>query len=573
MSKFFVLLIIIPIGSSLIPLPPGNVVHPTSGLAFRYLGQYAPADNIISFTVAIPLTQDMCYLLPLHTLHKIPQCGYDPNGSSSNDTTRHKRLVSELIAIGIGSAALTMSTINYAHVAQIQHDLETITRALTKLDSVAVELLHLQAGQLKLALALNHTQNALNRTINIINHHGIAIEHLGIFAKYLDNRLSTFIHSVESHFLHTSIADILANRLNLNFIHHRDLNKVAKHIALSTNVNFTTENLGPPLIELISRLLVQQTIHFLPKTSSNQTEGILGTLSISSFFADVKRRVTPFAVYELFSVPFYYYGKRIRLANLPKAIGIDYINFQLIQWTKSDFQTCNFNDMSVCRETPPIITKWNNTCLFQILNDSILSACRTEPYNEDIFYQQIGSQWIISTTRMQRCNFATAPTANTPQLIQNTGRTLSTVTLITIPSKTTLLCEQFHIPASPETSAPPVSLWDFSLVNFTYGEKFDMHDYLHNHTRWPKIPFISNELQEVIKFISQQSSPPSIVHVPSMPTLRDLHRHPIGILNITTLIIITLLFTILAVCFFIRRPRLPSVYFRVPTSTNVPTTT
>ncbi|CAF1301565.1 unnamed protein product [Adineta ricciae] len=570
MSKLFVLLIIIPIGSSLVPLPLGNVVHPTSGLAFRYLAQYAPADDIISFTMAIPLTQDMCYLLPLHTLHKIPQCGYDPSGLSSNDTTRRKRFISELVAIGMGSAALTMSTINYAQIAQIQHDIETITKALTKLDSVSAELLHLQTGQLKLALVLNHTQSALNRTTTIINHHGIAIEHLGIFAKYLDNRLSTFIHSVESHFLHTSITDILANKLNLNFIHHRDLNKVAKHIAMSTNVNFTTENLGPPLIELLSRLLVQQTIHFVPKTSSNQTESILGILSISSFFADTKRRVTPFAVYELFSVPFYYFGKRIRLANLPKAIGIDYANFQLIKWTESDFQACNFNDMSVCRETPPIITKWKNTCLHQILNDSILSACRTEPYNEDIFYQQIGSQWIISTTQMQRCNFATAHTVNTPHLIQNTGRTLSTVTLITIPPKTTLLCDQFNIPASPEASGPPVSLWDFSLVNFTYGEKFDMSDYLRNHTRWPKIPFISNELQAVINFISQRSSPPSIV--PTMPTLRDLHRHPIGILNIATLIIIISLLIILALCFFLRRHRLPSVYFRVPASTTVPTT-
>ncbi|CAF1107487.1 unnamed protein product [Adineta ricciae] len=287
---------------------------------------------------------------------------------------------------------------------------------------------------------------------------------------------------------------------------------------------------------------------------------------------DTKRRITPFAVYELFSVPFYYYGKRVRLANLPKAIGIDYTNFQLIKWSETDFQICNFNDMSVCRETPPIITKWSDTCLFQILNDSTLSSCRTEPYNDDIFYRQIGSQWIISTTRMQRCNLATAPTVNTPHLIQNTGRTLSTVTLITIPPKTTLLCDQFNIPASPDVSTQPVSLWDFSLTNFTYGEQFDMSDYLRNHTRWPKVPFISNELQEVIKFISQQPLP-SITPAQSMPSLRDLHRHPIGILNIATLSIIISLFIILALCFFLRRPRLPSVYFRIPTSTNLPTMT
>ncbi|CAF1167552.1 unnamed protein product [Adineta ricciae] len=262
-----------------------------------------------------------------------------------------------------------MSTANYAHLTQIEHDIEMITKALPKVDSMSTELPHFQAGELELAPTLNHTQSALNRTINLINHHRITVEHL-----------------VESHFLHTAITDILANRLNLNFIHHRDLNKVAKHIATATNVNFTAENLGPALIEFLSHLLIQQTIHFVPKTPSNQTESTLGTLSISSFFADTK--------YFLY--------------------------------------------------------------LF------------------------------------------TAQKINTPQPIQSTGRTLLSVTLITIPPKSTLLCDQFNIPASLEASNSLVTLWDFSLTNHTYGEKFDLTPYLQNDTRWSKMPFIPNELQEIL---------------------------------------------------------------------------
>jgi hypothetical protein len=570
MSNLIIFVVILPLCSPLVPLPRTNIIHSTSGLVLQYLAQYAPADNIISFTVAIPLTLDMCYLLPLHTLHKIPQCGYDPSGSTSNHTTRHKRLITELITIGIGAAAFTMLTLNQVHMSQIQHDINTITKSLPKLDSLSTELFHLQAGELKLALTLNHTQSALNRTINIMNHHSITIELLGIFARYLDNRLATFIHSVESHFLHSSISDILANRLNLHFIHHRDLNKVAHYIATSTNVNFTTNTTGPSLIDLISRLLVQQTIHFLPQTlSNNNTDSVLGTLSISSFFANTKRRLTPFAIYQLFPIPFFYFGNRVRLADLPVAIGIDSDNSHLIKWTESEFSTCNFNVMSVCRETPPIITRWNDTCLFQILNDSTLTACRTEPYKDSIFYRQLGQQWIISTRTVQRCNLATLPSADIPQIIQNTGRTLSPITLITVPPKTTLMCDQINIPAPPEDFGSQVTIWDFSLTNDSYGEKFDLTPYLYNHTRWPKSPYISNELQEVIKFISQKTSTSH-----SIPTLHDLHRYPIGIINITTLIIIIILLVIiLGLCFCMRRLRIPSVYLSVPTSSNTQPTT
>ena len=197
-----------------------------------------------------------------------------------------------------------MSTINYDRLIQIQHDMETTTKALTILDSVSAGFFLLQTWKLKLAISLNHTQNVLNRTINILNHHSIAIEHLGIFSRYPDNLLSTSLHSIESYFLHFPISHILANRLNLNFIHHHDLNNVAQYIATATNVNFITETTASPLIALISNLLIQQTIHFLPRPTSNDTgESILGTLSISSFFAATKRSLMPFSVYQLFSIP------------------------------------------------------------------------------------------------------------------------------------------------------------------------------------------------------------------------------------------------------------------------------
>jgi hypothetical protein len=79
-----------------------------------------------------------------------------------------------------------MATLNHVHMTQIQHDINTITKSLPTLDFFPAELSHLQAGELKLTLSLNHIQiSALNRTINIMNYRSITIENLGIVQKYL----------------------------------------------------------------------------------------------------------------------------------------------------------------------------------------------------------------------------------------------------------------------------------------------------------------------------------------------------------------------------------------------------
>ena len=40
----------------IISLPQSNVVDAASGLVFRYRSNYLPADNVVSFTVAFPMT-------------------------------------------------------------------------------------------------------------------------------------------------------------------------------------------------------------------------------------------------------------------------------------------------------------------------------------------------------------------------------------------------------------------------------------------------------------------------------------------------------------------------------------
>ena len=451
-----VIIIILPvfhtIQTQIIHLPHSDVVDASSGLVFWYLSTYSAADSVLSFTVAFPTTWDLCYLIPINAFRKIPSCNQLIT-DSVNNTLRHPRFLSQLISIGIGSAAFALFTHNSIQMLRLHHEIKIVQNSLQSLtnvaDSITTQLLHVQQGQLKLAQALNYTQVAFNQTIKLVNQHSIAlgqhataIEHLASLARLMDYKLNRFMHALETHFIESSLSDILSHKLNLRFIHHEDLPFVLDSIIRATNVSFNTNVTQLSLLQLVSRLLIQQHINFLPKSNTFLTQNsVIGTLYVSSVFVATTNINTTFSLYELLAIPYPYHGTRIRLTHIPHIVGLDFSQQRLITWTKNEANTCDFNAMSTCRETPPILTDWHDTCIFQILSHANLSSCRTELYREPLFIHRIGNQWAISTNNILYCHSASIG-SNTPFFqFHNTLRVIPPVALITISPGTTLLCD------------------------------------------------------------------------------------------------------------------------------------
>lgn len=178
------------------PLSRSNTLHPTSGLIFQYLSQYSPTDTIIPLAISIPPVREMCYLIPYH---------------------------------GLLSA---LNTITNAHTAQ---------------------LLHLQKGQLKLALMLNHTQNSLNQSIYAIQRQGTVLSQIGTYTQYLNTRITK--------------VDYITSRINVT-LHDK-----------ATNL---------PPIDLLNHLLIQKAVYFVPPPKQ-APPSVIGLWSISSFFAALNR--------------------------------------------------------------------------------------------------------------------------------------------------------------------------------------------------------------------------------------------------------------------------------------------
>ena len=88
---------------------------------------------------------------------------------------RPKRFISEIISIGIGTAAMGISTANMIRISNLKNEVKALTNSLRNMDQSLeihqAQMLHLQEGQLKLAEELNNTQIALNRTMEFVNEH------------------------------------------------------------------------------------------------------------------------------------------------------------------------------------------------------------------------------------------------------------------------------------------------------------------------------------------------------------------------------------------------------------------
>ena len=547
------LLIFLPLVSvSCLTLPRADIVHASTGLLMHYLSEYSPANRLVSFTVSIPMSKDMCYLLPLAVVRKLPFCITSRRSSTRRALSRPRRFIGDIVAIGIGSAALTLSTINSVQILNLQHEVRSLTGALSAMrdatNSHTAQIYHLSEGQLKLAHELNNTQAALNDTMALVNDHSAVLDRhyntirdLTLYAQYIDNKFASFVHSVETHFLHTAITDILANRLNLHFIHHTDLPTVLDFILSSVNVSFSAEATTVPLVDLVGRLLVQQHIDFAPRSPSDSTlpASVIGTLLISSFFAATTSDQASFSLYELLSIPFAHNNVRVRLADIPFVVGLDPVHGHLVKWTAVDSAVCDFRFMSTCRETPPILTQWNTSCLYQILHNISLDTCRTEFYADPTFIHRIGAHWAISTNSTTRCHSTSLSTTDYAVLLHNNVQILPPVALLSIPTNTTLICDSFSIPSLPPLSNLSLVILDSVILNASSTIFFDLYEPLSNATRWRKLPYIPEHFKSILDYLGDTPPPPRYLNAIIS------HLSPFTYLNIALLSLVFIILGIL----------------------------
>jgi hypothetical protein len=457
-----------------------TIAHLETGLFLDYVGLYTPSETIIHNSAIFPMTTATCHFLPLSAAESIPSCNVT--------TKRQKRLITDIVSLGMGVINLGISAANTIQITNLQEQVALVEKALTKFSQNmqihGAQLAKIQSNQIELAEELQVTQKAFNAMIPILNSHAEAINTFRTGMEQLHIQL-------QRSFLYQAITQIFHNDLTLNFFSPEDLHKVVYSVIQQGNLTFNSHHGSIPVVQIITKLLVRQQIDFIPRlqyATENPLE--IGRLVITNFFAVPQREHTSFLTYKLVAVPFFYKNQTIQLAEIPRYWAINPVNNTTMEWHDPQESGCDLQLMTSCRDTPPIQTMSQETCLDQIIGSLALSSCQTTPVHRLPFFlrQLRDNLWVTSSLESLHC--LRIPKTEYVNIRQQTWNmndqlVLPPVALVNITPGYTIACPGFTLVGHPIISSSPslVILYNNSLITNNISV-VDVYRHLKENTSW-----------------------------------------------------------------------------------------
>ncbi|CAF2173294.1 unnamed protein product [Rotaria magnacalcarata] len=429
-----------------------TIAHPETGLFLAYVGLYTPSEKIIHNSAIFPMTPDTCHFLPASAAENIP---------SYNITAkpRSKRFIDSVVSVGIRAASLALSVSNTIQIGNLQQQVALVENTLSKFSQTVkihgAQLAKLTLKHIELTEQLEITQEAIDEILPVLDKHSEAITTLKTGIEHLQFQLR---HS----FLYLAITQICNNELPRDFLSPEDIRKVVYNVIKLGNLAFNSYPGSLPVVQIITKLLVRQQIDFISKSQyiTNDPDEI-GRLVITSFFAVPRQEQIPFYVYKLLTVPFFHENETIELAQIPRYWAINSINNTTMEWHHPQEFWCDLRLMTSCRDTPPIRTISNDTCLNQIIERLPLSRCQTAPIPAaKYFVRQLRDNfWVTSSSESLHCvKIPSSEYLSTMQQTWNMNEEiiLPSVSLVNVTEGHTVACPGFTLvgrPVSPNTSS------------------------------------------------------------------------------------------------------------------------
>ncbi|CAF0919541.1 unnamed protein product [Adineta ricciae] len=491
-----------------------TIAHPKTGLFLDYVGQYIPPDEIVHTSAIFPMTTTTCHFLPLSAAKLISSC---------NITRRRTKRLIDPITLGTASISLALSVANSALIAKLFEQMAVVKNSISslsqKVELYGAQLVKITSRNIEIIEELHSTQKALNDIMPVLKSHSEAIHLLKMDLERLNVQ---FRHS----FLYSAISQIYRNELTLSFLSPDDMHKVVDHVIQQGNLTFNSHPESLPVVEIITKLLVQQHIDFIP-SSQYMSDGLDGTddpdeigrLIITSYFAVPKQAQALFHIYKLVTIPFYYADEVIELVQIPRYWGIDLINNTTMEWHDSEVSGCNLELMTSCRDNPPIRTISKDTCLDEIIENLPLSKCQTTQAPADKYFirQLRDNLWITSSSKPIHCvRMSRNRYFNPTQQISNINEEiiLPPVAIVNVTEGYIIACPGFTLVGRPVT--PNLSSLVLLQDNGIFTKNIsviNVHQHITENMTWFKKNVAEQERQAFIEFINQKNTL-SRSHVP-----------------------------------------------------------
>ncbi|CAF4909463.1 unnamed protein product [Rotaria socialis] len=353
---------------------------------------------------------------------------------------------------------------------------------------------------------LEITQEAIDEILPVLDKHSEAITTLKTGIEHLQFQLR---HS----FLYLAITQICNNELTLDFLSPEDIRKVVYNVIKLGNLTFNSYPGSLPVVQIITKLLVRQQIDFISKSQyiTNDPDEI-GRLVITSFFAVPRQEQIPFYVYKLLTIPFFHENETIELAQIPRYWAMNSINNTTMEWHHPQEFGCDLRLMTSCRDTPPIRTISNDTCLNQIIERLPLSRCQTAPIPAaKYFVRQLRDNfWVTSSSESLHCvKIPSSEYLSTMQQTWNMNEEiiLPSVSIVNVTEGHTVACPGFTLvgrPISSNTSSliilhnNDVLTKNISVMN--------VHQYITKNMTWLKKKMSEQEKHSLMDFTRQTNA-------------------------------------------------------------------
>lgn len=483
-----------------------TIAYPETGLFLDYVGLYTPSETIIHNSAIFPMTTATCHFLPLSAAQSIPSCNITMK--------RHKRLITDIISIGMGGISIGMSTANSIQIENLQGQVAVVEKALTEYSQAmqihGAQLAKIHSNQIELAEELDATQKTLDAILPILNSHSEALQSFRTGLEQLHIQLQ---HS----FLYLAMNQIFRNELNLGFFSPDDLHKVVYNVVQQGNLTFNPHHGSIPIAQIITKLLVRQQIDFIPRLqykTDNPKE--IGRLVITSFFAVPQREHTPFFTYKLLAIPFFHKNQTIRLAEVARYWAFNPVDNTTMEWDDPEESGCDLQVMTSCRDTPPIQTMSQATCFGQIIGNLPLSSCQTTLVPPLPFYlrQLRENLWVTSSLEPLHClKIPKTEYSITRQQTWNMNDKLilPPVAVVNVTPGYTIACPGFTLVGRPiiSSSSSLVILYNNSLFTASISV-VDVYQYLKKNTSWFNRKPGESRMEALLKRIREPFIPPVI---------------------------------------------------------------
>jgi hypothetical protein len=453
------------------------------------------------------MTTATCHFLPLSAAKLIISCDITKK--------RTKRFI-PLIAVGIAVAGVGLSGTNavltamlYEQVAHVENSLSSLSKTV---ELYGAQLTKISSKHIEIIEELEATQKALDDMMPVIKSHSEAIQ-------ILKTDLERLHVQFQQSFLYSAITQIYENKLTLSFLSPEDVYKVVYHVIKQGNLTFNSYPESLPIVQIITKLLVQQQIDFIPSShymtddsEAMDNPGEIGRLVITSYFAVPKQTHTPFFIYKLVTIPFYHANEVIELVQIPRYWGIDPANNTTMEWYNRDESDCDIQLMTSCRNNPPIRTISEDTCLGEIIESVPLSKCQTTPVPADKYFirQLRDNLWITSSSKPIHCvKIPRNKYFHATQQVSSINEEiiLPPVAIVNVTEGHIVACPGFTLVGRPVT--PNASSLVILHHNGTFTKNItvmNVHQYITENMTWFKKNVAEQERKAFVEFINQKNA-------------------------------------------------------------------